>query len=798
MRFLAATLLVISVALPGLPAVAAATCVSSVGPGLAPPSSVATDLPGFHAAWYGQSGYMSLCPGEVGIATVAYINTGSLGWYAGVPGQTAYLGTSGPEPGQDRPSRIGGDGTRGSPQTGWPSYNRLAMQPSAYVGPGQVAWFQFRVKAPASSGTYRIALRPLIEGTQWMEDYGVFWVVSVPRPDGSPPPLVPPLLGERNLPAGSLQLTSAMSVLANSESGSSNPSIGVGPSSFVVTTTSRTLIRSKDGTLIADESTLVMFTPVSGGLPPVDMRVLFDERSGRFFVVGATMPPCTPGACTTTWVVAVSKTGTPGSLGAGDWYLYGFDGSLEGGVPSGQKGDFNVISLTEDKLILTGVSIPPAGPAYAKIYVFDRAPFLAGAPVSAPIQAYTRLRDPSADHQFEKTFPAVNFGSVRTAFLVSWSRGCSIGVVGITGPPGTAQLKVHSTGGAGDCSGPILVPQLGGGVALDAFPQIVTPPVYRDGHLWLVQSIYKTTPTGRVGALRLVELDVSRWPDAPIVVADSTFFEEGVWYFNAALTVDPDHNVAIVANRSSPREFGSLWLTGRRASDPPGTFRPAVAVKHGEAHWNWARTSSPPASQTRNWFSGWSSAATDPIDGSGWVLGQTTRTSCEWELWVGRTDYRPVEAAYGSAPAVAAPDVLPVPCGGGPQPPATPIQTPSAAPAPAPSPSPAPSPPAGTPRPPTASGGFAVRFMEQLPPGSTPERPDDIAVGFGITGFDLGTLRGEETRRLIVGQHTDWTASARYPLILLLPGTTPAGEYQLVLRLPDGREASTPYTVARR
>jgi hypothetical protein len=131
--------------------------------------------------WFGQSGYMTLCPGEVRTATVAYYNSGSAGWVAGRFGETAYLGTSGPEPGQDRASQLGGDGTAGSPSTGWPRYNRLAMQPSSYVGPGQVAWFQFAVKAPLTPGTYRIALRPLIEGAQWMEDYGVFWVVNVPN-----------------------------------------------------------------------------------------------------------------------------------------------------------------------------------------------------------------------------------------------------------------------------------------------------------------------------------------------------------------------------------------------------------------------------------------------------------------------------------------------------------------------------------------------------------------------------------------------------------------------------------------
>jgi len=156
-----------------------ATCVGSVGPGIPPPASVPSGIPGFHAHWYGQSGYTTLCPGERSVATVAYYNSGTLGWSSGRMGEVAYLGTWEPMPGQDKPSILGGDGTSGSPSTGWPRYDRVAVQPHEFVGPGQVAWFQFTVQAPAVPGTYRLAIRPLIEGATWMEDYGVFWYVTV-------------------------------------------------------------------------------------------------------------------------------------------------------------------------------------------------------------------------------------------------------------------------------------------------------------------------------------------------------------------------------------------------------------------------------------------------------------------------------------------------------------------------------------------------------------------------------------------------------------------------------------------
>jgi hypothetical protein len=157
----------------------ASTCTGSTGSGIPPPAAVPSGLAGFHAAWYGQSGYPTLCAGERATAVVAFYNSGSRGWVAGRMGEVAYLGTWNPEPGQDRASLLGGDGSSGSPSTGWPRYNRVAVQPADYVGPGQVAWFQFTIVAPSSPGTYRLAIRPLVEGAQWMEDYGVFWYVTV-------------------------------------------------------------------------------------------------------------------------------------------------------------------------------------------------------------------------------------------------------------------------------------------------------------------------------------------------------------------------------------------------------------------------------------------------------------------------------------------------------------------------------------------------------------------------------------------------------------------------------------------
>src|SRR6266567_7822767 len=50
--------------------------------------------------------------------------------------------------------------------------------------------FSFQVRAPQTAGTYSLHVRPVIEGTTWMEDQGVFLAITVPLPAGAVPRLV--------------------------------------------------------------------------------------------------------------------------------------------------------------------------------------------------------------------------------------------------------------------------------------------------------------------------------------------------------------------------------------------------------------------------------------------------------------------------------------------------------------------------------------------------------------------------------------------------------------------------------
>ena len=100
-------------------------------------------------------------------ATVSIVlrNTGVSAWRKGTP-QEARLGI----PGNDRKYGFLG--------LGWPSPERVAIQQEEVVPTGGTATFTFTVSAMIP-GTYVLPLRGVIDGGAWMNDLGLFTVITV-------------------------------------------------------------------------------------------------------------------------------------------------------------------------------------------------------------------------------------------------------------------------------------------------------------------------------------------------------------------------------------------------------------------------------------------------------------------------------------------------------------------------------------------------------------------------------------------------------------------------------------------
>jgi thermitase len=129
----------------------------------------------YSAQWISQNGYPTIPRGQSYKFSVTFKNTGKSTWYRNDPFVLVNLGT-------DRSrDRIPGWIREGGSPSGWRSPNRVELT-QATVAPSANGTFEFWYTAPPDKGLgiYREYFRPVADGWDWLEDYGVYWDVTVP------------------------------------------------------------------------------------------------------------------------------------------------------------------------------------------------------------------------------------------------------------------------------------------------------------------------------------------------------------------------------------------------------------------------------------------------------------------------------------------------------------------------------------------------------------------------------------------------------------------------------------------
>jgi thermitase len=127
-----------------------------------------SNIPGDYKYQYvEQSPYISLSPGQTRSMSLTVKNIGNSAWDR----TRVKLGTFRQ---MDRASIFS--------DSSWSGNNRIAMQES-YVEVGGLAHFNFTVTAPSgASGTYKEYFNLVTEGITWMNDLGIYWLVTAELP----------------------------------------------------------------------------------------------------------------------------------------------------------------------------------------------------------------------------------------------------------------------------------------------------------------------------------------------------------------------------------------------------------------------------------------------------------------------------------------------------------------------------------------------------------------------------------------------------------------------------------------
>ena len=196
-----------------LTAVTALAVVASLLAGAAGQASAA--VANDDSAYFGESAFLTLGPGQSGQFAVGFNNTGSAGWLTGSANQidlTVCL-----------PDKTTCNTT--SPNaafaSGWLSSTAYATTSTTYVGPGQTGYFVYNVTVPtaATPGTYRFNGDLALHGTASMiHQEGYYQDVQVPSVGAAAK--LACAANPASLPAGSTTATSTITVTEQDSAGS--------------------------------------------------------------------------------------------------------------------------------------------------------------------------------------------------------------------------------------------------------------------------------------------------------------------------------------------------------------------------------------------------------------------------------------------------------------------------------------------------------------------------------------------------------------------------------------------------
>jgi hypothetical protein len=129
--------------------------------------AVAAPKPGeLNSEWVSQSPPPTIAVGAETALSFSFRNTGKVAWVRGAASE-ARLGYV--ADGSEFDDRMAVD---------WANAQRPAVQTDAVVPPGQVATFTFKVRG-VTPGTFRLNVRPVVDGIAWLPDQGVYVEVTV-------------------------------------------------------------------------------------------------------------------------------------------------------------------------------------------------------------------------------------------------------------------------------------------------------------------------------------------------------------------------------------------------------------------------------------------------------------------------------------------------------------------------------------------------------------------------------------------------------------------------------------------
>ncbi len=396
--------------------------------------------------------------------------------------------------------------------------------------------------------------------------------------------------------------------------------MATGPQHVMVSVNSSVAVYSKaGGAPLLNRTLTVWFANVIQGATIFDPRLLYDQHTGRWVLLAAAV-----GSNPNRSVYLLSVSATTNPLGV--WRNYSLNAMVDGSTATNNWADFPSLGVDANNLYITSNQFAFGGGfKYAKIRVVPNAgPYSGGA---ATFLDFVNMKNPNGTTAFTIQ-PCHTFGSPQVEYLVNslFPNGNALTVWHITQSGSTFSLARTSVATAAYSLGPNAA-QKGNNDPLNTGDVRVLHAIFRGDSIWCaLTTAHNWTTTTNTASIHWFQIRGA----TSVLVQQGIYGAGNVHSFYPACCPDANGNMIMVFSRCGPNEYGSIYYTGRKSTDPLGSLQPSALLKAGIANYV-AKDSG-----GRNRWGDYNGVCADPVNSKGiWFYSEYASAVNQWSTWVG-------------------------------------------------------------------------------------------------------------------------------------------------------------------
>ena len=396
--------------------------------------------------------------------------------------------------------------------------------------------------------------------------------------------------------------------------------MATGPQHVMLSVNSSVAVYNKaGGNPLLVRTLTVWFGNVIQGATIFDPKLLFDQHTGRWVLLAVAVAQ-NPNK--SAYLLSVSVTTNP--LGA--WRNYSLNAMVDGSTSTNNWADFPALGVDANNLYITSNQFAFGGGfKYAKIRVVPKAGPYSGGP--AGFFDFVNMKNPDNTVAFTIQ-PCHTFGAPQVEYLVNsrFPSGNALTVWRVTQSGTSFALTRTNVPTAAYSLGPNAT-QKGNNDPLNTGDVRVLHAVFRGDSIWCaLTTAHNWTSATNTASIHWFQIRAA----APALVQQGVYGAANVHSFFPACCPDANGNVIMVFSRSGNNEFGSIYYTGRKSTDPLGSLQPSALLKAGVANYVAKDNGG------RNRWGDYNGVCADPSNPKGvWFYSEFAAAVNKWATWVG-------------------------------------------------------------------------------------------------------------------------------------------------------------------